>query len=131
LSLAGIKVLAVDDEPDARALVKRLLEDSQASVLTAGGAAEALALLKSEKFDVLVCDIGMPNVDGYTLMERLREGHSPNTTTPGVAVTAYARSEDRTKALRAGFQIHISKPVEPTELVTIVASLAGKPRRLL
>lgn len=130
ISLRGMNVLAVDDEPDARALVKTLLETSQASVTTAANAQEALLLAMANKFDVLLCDIGMPDEDGYSLMEKIRDSGGPNAMTPAVALTAYARSEDRTKALRAGFQLHLSKPVEPVELVTVTASLAGSPRKL-
>lgn len=131
LSLNGINVLAVDDEPDARALVKTVLEASQANVTTAANAKEALLLAMANKFDVLLCDIGMPDEDGYHFMEKIRDSDGLNATTPAVALTAYARSEDRTKALRAGFQMHLSKPVEPVELVTVTASLAGKPRKLI
>ncbi len=130
MSLDSIKVLAIDDEADARVLVKTLLESAHAKVTVAPNGGEALKLAASEKFDVLVCDIGMPGMDGYAVMEQIREGGQLNATTPAVALTAYARSEDRTKALRSGFQIHIAKPVEPTELITVVASLAGKPRKL-
>ena len=130
LSLDSIRVLAVDDEPDARALVKTLLESVNASVAVAADGREALRLADAEKFDVVVCDIGMPGMDGYSVIEAIREGSSANARTPAVALTAYARSEDRTKALRAGFQLHIAKPVEPTELITVVASLSGAPRRI-
>jgi signal transduction histidine kinase/ActR/RegA family two-component response regulator len=130
IALDGINVLAVDDEPDARALVKTLLETSGANVTTAANAKEAFLLSMANTFDVLICDIGMPEEDGYTLMEKIRDSAGPNASTPAVALTAYARSQDRTKALRAGFQLHLSKPVEPVELVTVTASLAGKPRKL-
>jgi PAS domain S-box-containing protein len=130
LSLDAIRVLAVDDEPDARALVKTLLESVNASVAVAASGPEALRQAGTEKFDVIVCDIGMPGMDGYSVIEEIREGSSANARTPAVALTAYARSEDRTKALRAGFQLHIAKPVEPSELITVVASLSGGPRRI-
>ena len=127
LQLAGVRVLAVDDEPDARALVRRLLEGCDATVRTAGSAAEALAMIREEAPDVLVSDIGMPEQDGYALIRQVRalgSAHAGNV--PAVALTAYARSEDRMKAIRAGFQMHMAKPIEGAELITVVASLAGR-----
>ena len=127
LSLAGVKVLVVDDEPDARALVRRLLEGRQATVRTAGSAAEALAQIAAERPDVLVSDIGMPREDGYSLIRRVRAlAVEAGGAVPAVALTAYARAEDRMKAVLAGFQMHVAKPVEPAELLTMVASLAGR-----
>ena len=125
LDLAGVKVLVVDDEGDARALLKRVLEDRAASVRTAGSAAEALRLLQAERPDVLVSDIGMPEEDGYALIRRVRALEAGGDV-PAIAVTAYARSEDRLKAILAGFQMHVSKPVDATELLALVASLAGR-----
>jgi len=126
-NLAGVKVLVVDDEPDTRALVARLLKDRMASVITAASAAEALDKIQAERPDVLVSDIGMPNEDGYTLMRRVRSlgaEHGGNVT--AIALTAYARAEDRMRSIRAGFQLHIPKPVEPAELITMVAALARR-----
>ena len=127
INLADVRVLVVDDEADARALVKRLLEERGANVTTNGSVAEALASIREERFDVLVSDIGMPEEDGYALIRQVRalpveRGGS----LPAVALTAYARSEDRMKAVLAGFQMHVTKPVEPAELLTMVASLAGR-----
>ena len=125
--IAGVKVLVVDDEPDARALVKRLLEECQGRVITAGSVAEALSLVRSEKPDVLVCDIGMPGEDGYSLIRRVRAlPPDAGGQVPAAALTAYARPEDRVKAMLAGFQTHLGKPVEPAELIATVASLAGR-----
>ncbi|HEX6944665.1 MAG TPA: ATP-binding protein, partial [Casimicrobiaceae bacterium] len=125
--LAGIEVLVVDDDPDARELVARLLEDCRARVTMAGSAAEALEALERRRFDVLVSDIGMPGEDGYTLLRRVRELPADrNGAIPAMALTAYARGEDRVKAMRAGFQMHAAKPVEPGELVAVVASLARR-----
>ena len=127
LRLTGIRVLVVDDEPDARALVKRLLEDRGATVRTAGSADEAMSLFRENPPDVLVSDIGMPGEDGYSLIRRVRAllpeqgGHIP-----AIALTAYARSEDRIKAIVAGFQMHLAKPVEAMELLAQVASLMGR-----
>jgi len=127
VDLAGIKVLVVDDEPDARELIQRLLGDCGAEVHMAANAADALRLVESEKPHVLVSDIGMPDVDGYELLRRVRAlGSGRGGNLPAIALTAFARSEDRTRALRAGFQVHVSKPVEPPELVATVANAAGR-----
>ncbi|HEV2292529.1 MAG TPA: PAS domain S-box protein [Tepidisphaeraceae bacterium] len=125
--IAGVKVLVVDDEPDARALVKRLLEDCEAQVIGAASAAEALHLVRTERPDVLVADVGMPGEDGYSLIKRVRAlGPQNGGGVPSAALTAYARPEDRVKAVLAGFQMHLAKPVEPAELIATVASLAGR-----
>jgi PAS domain S-box-containing protein len=123
--LAGLKVLVVDDEPDARALVKRLLEECQAVVIVAASAAEALERLLADRPDVLVSDIGMPEEDGYALIKQVRAlGPERGGNVPAVALTAYARAEDRINAVVAGFQMHVAKPVEPAELITVIAALA-------
>jgi CheY-like chemotaxis protein len=125
--LADVHVLVVDDEVAARELVKRLLEMAGATVSLASSATEAIDRILVARPDVLVSDIGMPTEDGYSLIRRLRVlEESQANALPAVALTAYARSEDRTKAIRAGFQNHLSKPVEPAELLAIVASLAGR-----
>ena len=126
VQISGVKVLVVDDEPDARSLVKRLLEDCQGQVVTAANASEALELVRTQRPDVLVCDIGMPGEDGYALIRRVRAlGPDNGGNVPAAALTAYARAEDRVKAVLAGFQMHLAKPVEPAELIATVASLAG------
>jgi PAS domain S-box-containing protein len=126
ISLDGVKVLVVDDEPDARNLVKRILDDSRAIVLTAGSAAEAMKLFAKERPHVIVSDIGMPDQDGYDFMRTVRSFSSEEGgQTPAAALTAYARPQDRRQALMAGFQSHVVKPADPAELVTVVASLAG------
>jgi CheY-like chemotaxis protein len=120
-------VLVVDDEPDARALVERLLRDCDAVVTTAESADDAMAQLAATRPDVLVSDIGMPDVDGYELIRRVRAlGVDQGGRVPAIALTAYARAEDRVRAVVAGFQMHVSKPVEPAELIAMVASLAGR-----
>ncbi|HEX8342659.1 MAG TPA: PAS domain S-box protein [Tepidisphaeraceae bacterium] len=124
--IAGIRVLVVDDEPDAREMVKRLLGDCHAVAVTAGTAGEALQLLAEGTFDVLVSDIGMPGEDGYSLIRRVRALPGPVSAIPAIALTAYARAEDRVKAVTSGFQMHVAKPVEPVELLTMVASLTGR-----
>ncbi len=127
LDLAGVTVLAVDDEHDSRALVQRILEEHGARVLPAASAAEALDILSREPVDLLLSDIGMPEIDGYELMRRVRAlGPQSGGDVPAAALTAFARSEDRTRALIAGYQSHIAKPVEPIELAAAVASLARR-----
>ena len=124
---AGLKILVVDDEADARALMRRLFEDCRATVLEASSAAEALSLLRSARPDVLVSDIGMPGESGYMLIRSIRVlPPDAGGATPAVALTAYARTEDRMQAILAGFQHHVTKPVEPAELIAMVASLAKR-----
>jgi PAS domain S-box-containing protein len=125
--LSGITVLVVEDDADARTMAQRILSDGGASVLAAASAAEALAILKRDQPDVLVSDIGMPGEDGYELIRKVR-ALPPDSggDTPAVALTAFVRSEDRQRALRAGYQLHIAKPVEPMELLTVCASLVGR-----
>lgn len=131
-SLKGVRVLVVDDEADSRTLVRRLLEASEASTSLAGSVDEAMALLASGNgdgplFDVLVSDIGMPERDGFDLIQTLRKlPPDRGGTTPAVALTAYARSEDRTKAVLAGFDMHLAKPVDPHELCAVVARLSRR-----
>jgi signal transduction histidine kinase/ActR/RegA family two-component response regulator len=126
-NLSGIKVLVVDDQADARDLIQRVLEECDAQVFTASAADDALSRVEKDRPDVLVSDIGMPDVDGYELLRRVRAlGPAKGGRLPAIALTAFARSEDRTRALRAGFLVHVSKPVEPAELVATVASVVGR-----
>ncbi|HEV7301698.1 MAG TPA: PAS domain-containing protein [Tepidisphaeraceae bacterium] len=128
-SITGVHVLVVDDEPDARALVKRLLEDCGATVATAGSASAALERLQEESFDVLLSDIGMPGEDGYDLIRKVRARSSDlNGRVASIALTAYARGEDRVKAIVAGFDMHITKPIEPVELIAVVSRFAARNR---
>jgi PAS domain S-box-containing protein len=125
--LTGIHVLAVDDEPDALALVCEVLEAAGARVTTAQSAGEGLATLDREPADVVVADLGMPNMDGFSFIEQVRRHVEPTVRElPAAALTAYARSADRMKALQAGFQIHLAKPVDPAELVATIAALAKR-----
>ena len=126
-SLDGLRVLVVDDEADTRELLRTVLEQCGSEVRTAGSADEALVLFAESKPDVLVSDIGMPGEDGYDLIGKVRGLEAGLTNrVPAIALTAYARLEDRIRALNAGFQVHIPKPIEPAELVAVVASLAGR-----
>jgi PAS domain S-box-containing protein len=126
VALDGMRVLVVEDEPDTREFLRRLLESHGAMVTLAASAAEALAALHGERPDILVSDIGLPDVDGYELMQRIRQGlPEDGRTIPAIALTAYARQEDRTRALRAGYQTHLAKPVEAAELLMTIASFAN------
>jgi hypothetical protein len=125
-SLAGVRVLVVDDEPDGREVVAAILSLCGAEVRTAGSGREAFDLLTTDKPDVLLADIEMPVEDGYSLLRRIRAlPPERGGQVPAAALTAYAGKLDRTKVLAAGFQVHVPKPVEPADLVTVVASLAG------
>lgn len=129
-SLAGLKILVVDDEPDTREVLQRLLESGGAQVLLAASAREALALLRQEKPHLLISDIGMPHEDGYWLIQQVRAlAPEDGGAVPAVALTALARAEDRIRALRAGFQAHTAKPVETAELIYVAAGLAGRTAR--
>ena len=121
--LEGLRVLVVDDEEDARVLVRTILEECGCSVRAASSAAEAMGVIESATVDVLVSDIGMPEEDGYSLMRRVRTLGLPRGALPAIALTAFTRSEDRRRALEAGFARHVAKPVDPAELVAVVASL--------
>ncbi len=120
-------MLVVDDDADARELVARVLSESRAEVLTAASAAEALPLVERERPDVLVSDIAMPEIDGYELLRQVRAlGEGRGGKLPAVALTAFARPDDRTRALRAGFLGHVAKPVGSAELVASVAAVARR-----
>jgi PAS domain S-box-containing protein len=127
--LQAVRVLAVDDEPDAQALLRSVLEAAGAEVFTLASADEALAQIGSVQPDVLIVDIGMPDVDGLELIRRIRRSsEAAIRDVPAAALTAFARSEDRTNALRAGFEIHLAKPVDPGELAAAVATLVRRHR---
>jgi PAS domain S-box-containing protein len=126
-SLSGVHVLAVDDEPDALMLVSEVLEAVGARMTTAQSADEALARLGADPPDVVVADLGMPTMDGFGFIEAVRRHANPKVReVPAAALTAYARSEDRTRALQAGFQIHLAKPIDPGELIATIAALAKR-----
>ena len=123
--LAGLSVLVVDDDADARELLRAILEQRGAHVTTAASAAQAYETLEWLKPDVIISDIGMPGEDGYSLIRnvRLKEARERDGWKPAIALTAHARVEDRLRALSAGYQAHVAKPVEPAELVAVIASL--------
>jgi CheY-like chemotaxis protein len=123
-----VSVLVVDDSADTRQLLALMLELHQAHVRSASSASEALGLFRRTPPDVLLCDIAMPGTDGNQLIRQIRTGAGgASSYVPAIAVTASARLEDRERALRAGFDDYIAKPVEPVGLVGAVARLAGKP----
>jgi PAS domain S-box-containing protein len=126
-SLQGLKVLVVDDEADTRELIGEVLRECGSEVITSRSAAEALVALEQHQPDVLISDLGMPDEDGYSLISKIRALPSERGgQIPAAALTAYARVEDRLRVLRSGFQFHLPKPVDSAELVTVVASLAGR-----
>jgi CheY-like chemotaxis protein len=126
-SLDGLHVLVVEDERDSRDLLQQILEGSGIRVTLAANAEEGFAALRAKPPDVLLCDIGMPHEDGHSLMKRIRA--LPATLggrVSAVALTAYARGEDRTRALTSGFNMHVAKPIDPDELLTVLASFGGR-----
>ena len=130
LSLRGVRALIVEDQLDARELLSVLLRQYGAEVLTAGSASDALSRIQSEKPDVLISDIGMPGEDGYWLIKQVRSLKTEQGgDVPAVALTAYASEADRKRALGAGFQAHVSKPIEPTALISAVAQVTRGERR--
>jgi signal transduction histidine kinase/CheY-like chemotaxis protein len=127
--LDGLTVLVVEDEADARALIAVVLEKSGARVLTADSALSALEIFEREKPDVMISDIGMPDEDGYSLIKKVREREATlgrKRRMPAAALTAYAKQEDRSAALAAGFEDHATKPIEPDRLAKLVAELANR-----
>lgn len=125
VQLQGLRVLLVDDEPDAREALTAILNHSGATVEPAASAAEAINALQHRLFDVLLADIGMPGADGYDLIKYVRGLESAIAHMPAVAVTAFASDADRRRALDAGFQVHLAKPVDPAALVATVAVVGG------
>lgn len=125
--LTGVRVLAIDDEEDGRRLVREVLEAAGAIVETAGSAEDGLEQLERSVPDAVIADLGMPRMDGFEFIHRMRS--SPVAAlrlVPAAALTAYARSEDRARALQSGFQLHLAKPIDPSELMAAVASLVRR-----
>lgn len=120
----GATVLVVDDEPDTRDLLFSLLTQEGARVLVASTAAEAFGSLRREQPDVLVCDLGMPDQDGFSFLRKLRaSGEAAGGWVPAIALSGYAGEKDKREALFAGFQIHHGKPVEPPQIIASIAKL--------
>jgi CheY-like chemotaxis protein len=129
-ALDGVKVLAVDDETSAREIITAVLTQCGATVTAVASAADAITVLAQSRPDVLVSDIGMPDENGYELISKVRKlKPEQGGNIPAVALTAYARTEDRMRALAAGFQSYVPKPVEPAELALVVASLMQGKRK--
>ncbi len=128
-NLQGVNVLVVDDDADALALVQLVLESAGASVTAMASAPRALERIELLRPDAMVVDLAMPDMDGYELIARVRQSPDPDLSEiPAAALTAFARSEDRTRALESGFELHLAKPIEPEELVASVARLVRRPR---
>ena len=128
-SLSGTHVLAVDDDADAVGLLREMLEAVGASVTTTTSGRAAVEIVEASRPDVLIADLGMPLMDGFELIRRLRASDDPAVRNiPAAALTAYARSEDRAKALQSGFEIHLAKPIDPVELISAVKALARRRR---
>lgn len=128
LILEGLRLLVVDDNSDSREIITLMLEEYGAEVVAVASASAALERLESVKPDILISDIAMPEADGYSLLSQLRSWEAQGgRQTPAIALTAYGE-EERTHVLSAGFQRHLTKPVESAELVAVVATLAGRNR---
>ena len=126
IALSGLNLLVVEDDNDTRELLRVALAQAGAAVVEAESAGDAMSALRSKRFDAIVCDIGMPQEDGYSLIRKVRQLPAElGSRTPAVALTAYVNREDRLNALRAGFQLHLSKPVDIGELLLVVKSLCG------
>ncbi len=128
--LSGLEIMVVDDEADARELFAAILSNCGARVRVFGTAKEALAVLREWPPDAIISDLEMPDIDGYSFIRQVRArelGHAGRI--PSVALTAYARVEDRARALAAGFQVHISKPADPVELAAVISNLTGRSRK--
>ena len=125
--LAGVRVLLVEDESDTRDIIQRMLEKYGATVTAVASGEEALRILNASEPEVLISDIGMPGMDGYQFIRQFRAREPKRSHIPAIALTAFARPEDRKRTAVAGFQSHLAKPIEMAELVRAVGSLAGRP----
>jgi signal transduction histidine kinase/ActR/RegA family two-component response regulator len=126
IRLDGLRAMVVDDEPDARRLLVRVLGEAGATVTAAGSVTEAMTALATANPQVLVSDIAMPEQDGYDLIRQVRAAGLTAKLLPAVALTAFAHKEDRLRALMAGFQVHVAKPIDPHDLIAVIASLDGR-----
>lgn len=127
VDLAGLKVLVVDDDPDSRDLVAFLLQEYGVEVIVVASAAEVLKTLTITQPDILLCDIGMPDMDGYMLMRQIRAmPPEQGGQIPAIALTAYAGESNQKLALNAGFQCHLAKPVEPMDVISVIIELTQK-----
>ncbi|MDQ3232720.1 MAG: response regulator [Pseudobdellovibrionaceae bacterium] len=127
MALSGVKILIIDDEPDVLEIIKLILAHYQAEVIATSSAMEGLEHVQSYRPDVIVSDIGMPQMDGYQFIRKVRDLPQHNGgQTPAVALTAFSRPEDQIKALEAGFQRHLSKPVDLQRLIDTIASVTGE-----
>jgi hypothetical protein len=125
--LKGLRVLFVEDDPDNLAFIAAALEQYGAALTTANSAARALECMRESPPDVIVSDIGMPDEDGYSLIRKIRQlPPESGGGTPAVALTAFAKTEDRIRALSSGFQMHVPKPIDPAELATVLASVVRR-----
>jgi CheY-like chemotaxis protein len=123
VSLPGACVLVVDDDTDTREVVREILQYAGAKVITSGSARETRALIERFQPDVLIADIGMPEEDGYSLIQTIRENEPAGRHLPAIALTAHTRPEDVEHALKAGFHAHVAKPVDASQLVSSIVSL--------
>ncbi|MHC5862837.1 response regulator, partial [Nostoc sp.] len=129
LTLEGLCILAVDDQEDSRDLMKWMLEEFGAEVVIVTSTREAIATLTESpgRYDLLLADIGMPEEDGYSLIRQVRELEAlAGGQIPAVAITAYATEQERQRAIDAGFQMHLAKPIDLTQLVLMIANLSGR-----
>jgi CheY-like chemotaxis protein len=126
IDLADLSILIVEDELDALDLLSIDLREHGAKVTGVSSASEALELLRKQEFDLIISDIGMADTDGYSLIKQVRAGEDDEHRMPAIALTAYARAQDRLRALAAGYNTHVAKPVEIRELVSVVKCLTGK-----
>ena len=125
----GIQILVVDDDQDSLALSREILEATGATVITADNGRDALEKLNRNRANVLIADLGMPTMDGFALIAQIRESaDAAIREIPAAALTAFARSEDRVRAMESGFEVHLSKPIDPVELMAAAASLARRKR---
>jgi CheY-like chemotaxis protein len=121
--LNGVRILVIDDEPDARELIRRVLVETGAFVCAVSSVREALEMMEKEEFHALISDIGMPEHDGYELIRNVRTHNTRYKEIPAIAVSAFAQESDRKRSLEAGFHVHLAKPIDPYELTAVITKL--------